>query len=239
VSALTATWCAGAASYPAALNLPLAPGNQYEHPLGTAVELAMTVDRTFHRGLTAIAMLAVFSLGGTLTAAAETDVYKDVRMLNGHARSMAAKRADMRACGAINGMVSNADFPRSNECMQAHGWAIDHVVPEPSHDNDHGTVVHFDDLKKKPSGDWRGDAALQADTRRCSPRRTIDYDSSEFKQCMLGHGWQFAYTKHAPTPPARHAKAGQEKTWQEIDDDGALVACRGILGGFGKVCSNF
>jgi hypothetical protein len=51
---------------------------------------------------------------------------------------------------------------------------------------------------------------------------------------MLGRGWQFAYTKHAPT-----VASGHEKTWQEIDDDGVLVTCRAILGGFGSVCSNF
>jgi hypothetical protein len=140
----------------------------------------------------------------------------------------------MRACGAVNGEVSNADFPRANECMRQHGWAIDHVVPDPPAAEEHGTVVHFEDLRKKPSGDWRGNAVLQADTRGCGRRNATDYESQEFKQCMLGRGWQFAYTKHAPT-----VASGHEKTWQEIDDDGVLVTCRAILGGFGSVCSNF
>ena len=194
----------------------------------------MTVAGTFQRSLITTAVLAVFSLGGASSAAAETDVYKDVRATNGHSRSMAAKRADMRACGAVNGTVSDADFPKSNECMRAHGWEIDHVIPEPSADDRNGTVVHFDDLKKKPNGDWRGDAALQADTRSCGHRKASDYESQEFKQCMLGRGWQFAYTKHAPGVSTAH-----EKTWQQIDDDGVLVTCHGILGGFGSVCTNF
>ena len=75
-------------------------------------------------------MVAVFWSAEAVGASAETDVYKDVRMRNGHARSMAAKRADMRACGAVNAKVSDKDFPKADACMQAHGWVIDHVVPD-------------------------------------------------------------------------------------------------------------
>jgi hypothetical protein len=179
------------------------------------------------------AVLAVMSLGGVLSAVAETDIYKDIRMPNGHARSMAAKRADIRACGAANG-VSEQDFARANECMRAHGWVVDHVVPDPPHRGDKGTVVNFDDLKKKPNKAARGEAVLQTDTRRCAGRTRADYESEEFKQCMLGRGWQFTYTKHAPV-----SSSGHEQTWKEVDDSGVLLTCRGILGGFGSVCTNF
>jgi hypothetical protein len=89
----------------------------------------MTTRKTLRRSLMTAAMLAVFSLGGVLGAAAETDIYKDVKRPNGHVRSMAAKRADIRACGAING-VSDRDFPKSDACMRAHGWVIARVVPD-------------------------------------------------------------------------------------------------------------
>jgi hypothetical protein len=139
------------------------------------LEHVMTIESTFRRRLMLTAMIATFSLAGALGAAAETDVYKDVRMPNGHARSMTVKRADMRACGAVNQKVSDKDFPKADACMQAHGWVIDHVVP------DKATVA-----QRKPA-----------------------------------------------------ASGGQEKSWQEIDDDGVLVNCKSILGGFGSICTNF
>jgi hypothetical protein len=203
------------------------------------MEHAMTVATTFRRTLMTTAMLAVLALGGARGAAAETDIFKDVLVPNGHVRGMTAKRADMRTCGAVNGQVRAEDFPRSKECMREHGWVIDHVVQDAPDRDSHGTVVHFDDLRKKPSGDWRGDGALQADTRRCGGRKATDYESQDFKQCMLGRGWQFAFTTHAPGASGGRQKAGQEKTWQEYDDDGVLVTCHAILGGFGSVCSNF
>ncbi|HEY6254584.1 MAG TPA: hypothetical protein VIY51_02215 [Xanthobacteraceae bacterium] len=198
----------------------------------------MAIKKTSRLSLITTATLAALSFGGALSAAAETDVYKDASRPNGHARSVAAKRADMRACGAVNGEVTNTDFPKADACMRAHGWAIDHVVADSPREDDSKTVVHFDDLRKKPSGDWRGDAALQVDTRRCSPRKTLDYESWEFKQCMLGRGWQFAYT-HNAQPPRGRGQTSHEKTWQEYDEYGALLTCHAILGGFGSACSNF
>lgn len=90
----------------------------------------MTIRKTFRRNLMTAAMLAVFSLAGALNAAADTDTYKDVKRPNGHARSMAEKQADIRACRAINGLVSNKDFPKTDACMQAHGWVIARVEPD-------------------------------------------------------------------------------------------------------------
>jgi hypothetical protein len=103
------------------------------------MEHAMTVATTFRRTLMTTAMLAVLALGGARGAAAETDIFKDVLAPNGHARGMAAKRADMRTCGAVNGQVPAEDFPRSKECMRQHGWVIDHVVPDAPDRDSHGT----------------------------------------------------------------------------------------------------
>ena len=94
------------------------------------------------------------------------------------------------------------------------------------------TTVHFDDLKQKPGGKWRGDAVLQTDTRRCSPNHSLDYESWEFKQCMLGRGWRYSWTEPGTS-------RGGAQTWQEHDEDGTLLTCHSGPGGFGAFCSNF
>jgi hypothetical protein len=88
----------------------------------------MMIPSTFRRSLMLTALVAVFTATTAVAAHAETDYYRDARMPNGHARSVAAKRADFRACGGVNGKVSKEDFPRANACMEAHGWVVDHVV---------------------------------------------------------------------------------------------------------------
>jgi hypothetical protein len=73
-------------------------------------------------------------LGGMLTAVhADTWVMKDTLRPNGRERSMAAKRADARKCGAAHGGQSFNDdaAPNMQQCMLAHGWVLDHVIPDP------------------------------------------------------------------------------------------------------------
>ena len=70
-------------------------------------------------------------LAGAGGAMAETDIFKDVRMPHGHARSQAAKMADVGACGARNGEVSNAKFPAVVACMNARGWRIARIERDP------------------------------------------------------------------------------------------------------------
>ena len=72
-------------------------------------------------------------LGGMLTAAhAETWVMKDTLRPNGHDRTLAAKRADARKCGTGHGgRFSDAAAPNVQQCMLAHGWVLDHVIPDP------------------------------------------------------------------------------------------------------------
>jgi hypothetical protein len=52
----------------------------------------------------------------------------------GHDRSMAAKRADGRRCGASPGGRSfdEAKAPNMRECMWSRGWALDHIIPDPA-----------------------------------------------------------------------------------------------------------
>jgi hypothetical protein len=69
-----------------------------------------------------------------VTAAhADTWVFKDTLRPGGHERSMAAKRVDGVKCGAArNGQsFTDAKAPNMRQCMSAHGWALDHVIPDP------------------------------------------------------------------------------------------------------------
>jgi hypothetical protein len=50
-----------------------------------------------------IVIASLLILCGAVHASAETDIFKDVRSPPGHARNEAAKMADARACGAVNG----------------------------------------------------------------------------------------------------------------------------------------
>jgi hypothetical protein len=69
-------------------------------------------------------------LGGMLNAAhADTWVFRDTLRPNGHDRSMAAKRADGRRCGALRNMfTAGAPF---EQCMLTRGWVLDHIIPDP------------------------------------------------------------------------------------------------------------
>ena len=76
---------------------------------------------------------AILIFGGTLTAVhADTWVIKDTLRPNGRERSMAAKHADARKCGAARGGQSfnDAAAPNMQQCMLAHGWVLDHVIPD-------------------------------------------------------------------------------------------------------------
>jgi hypothetical protein len=77
---------------------------------------------------------AMLILGGMLTAAhADTWVMKDTMRPNGHERSKAAKYADSRKCGAPRDgrSFNDSDAPNMQQCMLAHGWVLDHVIPDP------------------------------------------------------------------------------------------------------------
>src|SRR5262249_23090272 len=78
-------------------------------------------------------LLCATALAGTAPAFADTYIYKDVLRPNGHARGMAAKFADFRACGYRKGAsVSDAAVERIGACMRSRGWALDHIVPDPA-----------------------------------------------------------------------------------------------------------
>jgi hypothetical protein len=71
-------------------------------------------------------------LGGMLNAArADTWVFRDTLRPNGQERGMAAKRADGRKCG-LTRRNTFSDGDAFMQCMQTHGWARDHVIPDRS-----------------------------------------------------------------------------------------------------------
>ena len=90
--------------------------------------MVMLIPGALRRELMLAALVAAFAFGTAIEARAEIDHYRDVLMPNGRARNMAAKQVDMQACGAVNGIVFDSDFPRANACMKAHGWVLDRVV---------------------------------------------------------------------------------------------------------------
>jgi hypothetical protein len=90
--------------------------------------MVMSIPVALRRELMLAALVAAFAFGTAIEARAEIDHYRDVLMPNGHARNMAAKQADIQACGAVNGIVTDNDFARANACMKAHGWVLDRVV---------------------------------------------------------------------------------------------------------------
>jgi hypothetical protein len=147
----------------------------------------------------AAAVLTALSLN---TASANDAAYfKDVRKPGGHARSMAAKLADGRACG-VSGDTITALMPAFQACMSSRGWALDHYGPDPSTPRPRATTVNYTDVKGDAKQQPRGDAALQADTRTCDAGGK-DLESASVKSCMAGRGWQFTFTQRAPVRAAK------------------------------------
>lgn len=79
-----------------------------------------------HTAFATVAMMAL-SLGA---ANADTYYFRDVLRPNGHERSMAAKFADGRACGATAGHTFS-NVPAFETCMRARGWVFDHYKADP------------------------------------------------------------------------------------------------------------
>ncbi len=93
-------------------------------------------------------------LSATLSAAqADTWVFRDTLRPNGHDRSMAAKRADGRRCGASHNMfTAGATF---EQCMLTRGWALDHVIPDPPSAHAHGPSFESSpSIDNSSNDDW-------------------------------------------------------------------------------------
>jgi hypothetical protein len=161
----------------------------------------MTNGKIIGRTIAATAILLALSLQAA--SANDTAYFKDVLKPGGHARSMAAKLADGRACG-VSGDTITGLMPAFQKCMSSRGWALDHYGPDPSAPRPRDTTVNYTDVKGDARQQPRGDAALQADTRACDAGGK-DLESASVKSCMAGHGWQFTFTQRAPAPAAKPA----------------------------------
>jgi len=88
----------------------------------------MMADARATRLGTAVIVLVILSVG----AAQAEDGYhfKDVLRPNGHERSLSAKLADGRSCGAKGSHFSGDPAP-FEQCMRAHGRGVDRYRPDP------------------------------------------------------------------------------------------------------------
>jgi hypothetical protein len=171
--------------------------------MGSGEESIMANGTVLRRTLAATAILMALSLHAA--SAADIAHFKDVLNPGGHARSMAVKLADGRACGVSGGYITVL-MPAFEKCMNGRGWALDHYGPDPSSPRPRDTAVNFTDRKGDANHQPRGDAALQADTRACGVGGK-DPESASFKSCMSARGWQFAFTQRAPARPPTSAWA--------------------------------
>lgn len=103
-------------------------------------------------------------------ANADTWVFRDTVRPHGHERSLKAKFADARRCGAIGHGFSDAVLPTMQQCMLAHGWALDHIIPDAApryaHQPVFGRTSHSrdeDEELRKRNEDASNDAEQQRD----------------------------------------------------------------------------
>ena len=78
----------------------------------------------------AVALVALTALSSGAARADDNYHFKDVRKPNGHERSLSAKLADGRSCGA-SGSHFSGDVGTFERCMRAHGWVVDRHTPDP------------------------------------------------------------------------------------------------------------
>jgi hypothetical protein len=167
---------------------------------------AMTIKRTLRSNMMTTAMLAVFPLSEVLgAAAAETVIYRDIRKPNGQERGMTEKQADFAACGHPV-PVDLRDFPKFNTCMRAHGWVIDHVIPDPSaglgrdgsgQQRTVGNYIYNDVLQSR--GRARGNDEEHADAYACDGGDPRNIGTAAFNACMRARGWRLARVEPVPT----------------------------------------
>jgi hypothetical protein len=126
-------------------------------------------------------------LGGMLNAAnADTWVFKDMLRPNGHDRSVAAKRADGRKCGALPGgrSFNDADAPNMKQCMFARGWTLDHVIPDSRSAHARGSS-HDDDNSPPPQIDNSNDDWVRRQQDQDNTQQTLNQQNFNNTQQMI------------------------------------------------------
>jgi hypothetical protein len=112
------------------------------------------------------------------SAGADTWVFRDISRPHGHERALRTKFADAHKCGAVRHAFSEAVVPNMQQCMLAHGWALDHVVPDASPRTSHLPGLarvnrgrsYEEDLEKRNE-----DAANDAERQRDEAARSDDF----------------------------------------------------------------
>ena len=156
----------------------------------------MKTERTFRRMVMMMAMLAALCSSGAVEVVAqpvEIYHYKDVLRPSGRARTMAQKQADIRACGGP--YTSAEDSPRTVACMNAHGWAIDHVVP-PRVASAYAGRYDRTVVPANPSN-----LSNAADFFACEPgglRNPRPVNDPVVANCLLGRGWHWGQVPDFP-----------------------------------------
>jgi len=168
----------------------------------------MSNPRIIQRAVAAAAVCAALCVGAA-HAASSTAIFRDVLKPNGQACSKSEKFADAAACGISAGHQIRVIMPVFQQCMAGQGWAFDHYQADPSSRPRYGTNVNFTDTRSDANAHPRGNAALQADSRTCKAGYR-DEESSAFKQCMAGHGWQFMYAQYGQRP---HVSTAPQPGW--------------------------
>lgn len=124
--------------------------------------------------ITAKAVIAALLLCCTAyTASADTWIFRDVSRPHGHERSMKAKFADAHKCGATGHQFADAVAFNFTQCMLAHGWVRDHVVPDPAprfKRNAHRGRSYDEELEKR-----NRDASDDAERQRDEQSRSDDF----------------------------------------------------------------
>jgi hypothetical protein len=180
------------------------------------MEVSMSGNKTIARTIAAAGICTALTIG--VAQAAQDAYFVDALKPNGHERSLAEKYADARACGATNGGKTVDFMPALEKCMSAKGWTLSHYAPDKAASPKHGTTVNFIDVIGDSKGHGRSDAALQSDGRAC--RGAGDQESTAFKACMAGRGWQYTVTEYGPPPPRLVQQARQNAPWSGwVDND--------------------
>jgi hypothetical protein len=133
---------------------------------------AAMIEKTFGKSVATATLMVLITLSGSLGAAAETDVYRDALQPGGHARSAAQKRAAFAACGYSGSPVDDSAFQRIDQCLNARGWTIDHIVPD-APQNAHGNngpatrAVTYNKDSPNPAIGWHSEGGWRVCHNDC------------------------------------------------------------------------
>jgi len=140
-------------------------------------EGAISIRNLLRNGTVAAAVLTTLSLGGTQAVLADDSYYFVSTRGLPDAELDAGVASATRQCDP--GDQHDYGSAKFKSCMLGLGFKATTVkrTPDAADRAATGTVVHFNDMKPSVA---RSDADREADTRRCDPNGSIDYESANF-----------------------------------------------------------